>query len=245
MPHFNPQMCEPSCCVNAGGGFINFDPDSGLLCFETFGDVIRAELWLLVDPPALIGTGLGGCICLPVPGIYQLRVYISIGDGEVYYVADEYEVLSLEPTGLCECDYWDGKTVQITFEGTGAYSVLSGTYYTYLSGCSFYFQRIIGHIRGGVEYYYRPPLYFDERGASFGVYSGNARIYDENGFSERFCNTEFWPWHIDSPLLTSYVGLTSNCLPPVRWPAGNTSTALPEAGRLKVSWVFLDVDYVP
>jgi len=128
MAHFNPQMCEPSCCVDCAGKII-LDEEKCTLCWETSGDVIRAELWRMDVPPVLVAELLAGCICDPEAGDYELRVFCRVGDGEVTFVVDEDTVPGdWDCDGVCDCSYLEGKQVAVTFAGSGVFSVLDGTY---------------------------------------------------------------------------------------------------------------------
>jgi hypothetical protein len=143
MAHFNPQMCEPSCCVNCAGQII-LNEDNCTLCWETSGDVIRAELWRMDTPPVLVVEAVSGCICDPTPGDYELRVFCQVGEGEVTFVVDEDTVPGdWDCTLICKCDCeelqeagYTGLRVSVT-TNADVWDEADGTYFfPFGDGCS-------------------------------------------------------------------------------------------------------------
>jgi hypothetical protein len=134
MPHFNPQMCEPSCCVNCAGRII-LNEDNCTLCWETSGDVIRAEL--LRDGEVILQMRQG-CLCSPSPGEYELRVYCgNQGDG-VAVVVDQLEVPSDfldECTSNGACDPQIETTMRFTVDASGVLALFNGSYIREVNGC--------------------------------------------------------------------------------------------------------------
>jgi hypothetical protein len=159
MAHFNPQMCEPSCCVNCAGS-ITLNEDNCTLCWETSGDVIRAELWRIDDPPVMVSdAATSGCICDPEPGDYELRVFCSVGDGEITLVVDEDTVPDdWECTLKCKCDCEElqaaGYTgLEVTFSANASeWNEANGTYFFPFGSVCSGFSQLKGKVvtRSGV-----------------------------------------------------------------------------------------------
>ncbi len=137
MAHFNPQKCEPSCCVNCAGRII-LDEDNCTLCWETSGDVVRAELWRMDTPPVLVDDRRAGCICDPEPGNYELRVFCQRGPSEFDFVVYEDTVPDdWDCEELC-CDrnasngclsFLGDVVIEVTYSGyKGCLSQFNGTY---------------------------------------------------------------------------------------------------------------------
>jgi hypothetical protein len=158
MAHFNPQMCEPSCCVNCAGS-ITLNEDNCTLCWETSGDVIRAELWRIGDPPVLVDELLAGCICDPEPGDYELRVFCRVGEGEITLVVDEATVPDdWECAGICKCDCEElqelGYTgLEVTFSANASeWNEANGTYFFPFGSICYGYSNVKGEVvtRSGV-----------------------------------------------------------------------------------------------
>jgi hypothetical protein len=131
MAHFNPQMCEPSCCVNCAGQ-ISINADNCTLCWETSGDVIRAELWRMDEPPVLVSDQAAGCALNPTAGDYELRAFCRVGDGEITMLVDEETVgtwESCESASCCEDILAAFSQLRLTVTATGdEWSDASGTW---------------------------------------------------------------------------------------------------------------------
>ena len=207
MAHFNPQMCEPSCCVHCAGRII-LDEDNCTLCWETSGSVVRAELWRMSSPQRIAAVSPNGCLCDPSAGTYQLKVFCGIADNVTEYVVDTATVPDDWECEVCSCDWIGNKILRVTVdEATGLFSPIAGEIVTSGLFQSQVGMGVVANAYGTKEVSPRPG-YFREwiaYGMSYVCNEGNSSI---SGYISALGNYDLLCTHVIELVIVDNVLMT-------------------------------------